>query len=642
MGPWVHNKENKMKKRLLAISLAAGFTALMTACDETTNTDIMNADAAATVDSLPKCDKSYDGMLATIPSKGEILICTQGEWENVAKTIGSSTPGSSDGSTAGCTAKTLSDGDGVQIICDGKKVATLKNGEKGEQGETGSAGSPGTKGGNGSPGSNGSSGKDFKLSADDCVIHRLLGDLVIYNCGDSTYQEALRGYKAPVKAWNALDLKPSFDDRSGSSIGVFETAHLPSASANPGEGKLERWDKDTWTGSEAVTAAELVKNFAIKGKATLTVEKGAKAYNGILEPSVGVNLAFIYDPNIYSWGGVCVTYASEKPMELILINGGLEVARAPLAAAAKETTVNIAPNQFKADSQDVKLEDILKSPQAIFIKAVGSLEEGKYENEFAIYELGAYKECSGNTVEDVETWAAGVKKGTGTLVDDRTTPAITYNTVTIGNQTWMAENLRLPYPSKSDDGDGDPETDYGDLMALCPAEDASAEELAKGCLYTWAAAMDSVGLYNEASVYQDEDGNNVVLKHCGYNKSCALEAPVKGICPDGWHLPSKVEIDTLRKYADFSEAYRKVRFMAVAAESGNWLGFSAVRSGSLNAGLASYDNTEDFRAWTTDQYDIITPRNFGVLYSNTTFATAINLTADMATAVRCIKDQANE
>jgi uncharacterized protein (TIGR02145 family) len=639
MGPWVHNKENKMKKRLLAISLAAGFTALMTACDETTNTDIMNADAAATVDSLPKCDKSYDGMLATIPSKGEILICTQGEWENVAKTIGSSTPGSNDGSTAGCTAKTLSDGDGVQIICDGKKVATLKNGEKGEQGETGSAGSPGTKGGNGSPGSNGSSGKDFKLSADDCVIHRMVGDLVIYNCGDSTYQEALS--TANVKTWNALDFKTAFTNKSGSSIGSFETAHLPSASANPGEGKLERWDGDTWAGSEAVTADELMKNFAIKGKATLTVEKGAKAFNGVLEPSVGVDLSFTTNPDIYSWGGVCVTYTSEKPMELILANGSLEVARATLGVAATETTVNIAANQFKADSQDVKLEDILKSPKDLFIKAVGSLEEGEYENEFAIYELGAYKHCSGNTVEDVETWAAGVKKGTGTLVDDRTTPAITYNTVTIGNQTWMAENLRLPYPSKTDDGDGDPETDEGAPMIYCPATEEDL--VAKGCLYRWSAAMDSVGLYNEASVYQDDEGNDVALKHCGYNKSCALEAPVKGICPDGWHLPSKNEIETLKKTVNFDDKYPSIASLSVLKEFANWSGFSMVRTGytldysTLTAEHASY-------AWSSEQYSnsipwllLVDPNN---LSSNLRLLNSF--TAQYGMSVRCIQDQANE
>lgn len=619
-----------MKKRLLAISLAAGFTALMTACDETTNTDIMNADAAATVDSLPKCDKSYDGMLATIPSKGEILICTQGEWENVAKTIGSSTPGSSDGSIAGCTAKTLSDGDGVQIICDGKKVATLKNGEKGEQGETGSAGSPGTKGGNGSPGSNGSSGKDFKLSADDCVIHRLVGDLVIYNCGDSTYQEGLSGYKAPVKAWNALDLNPSFTNRSGSAIAPISTIHFVSGSADPGEGKLERWDEDdAWANPTLLDADELVKNFAVKGKATLTVEKGAKLNTSYpLEPSLGMALEFSSAQNLYSWGGVCLTYKSEKPMELVLLDASGNVARTSLGAASKETTVNIAANQFKPDSQDVKLEDLNKSIYGIFVKAVGSLEEGKYENEFAIYELGAYKECSGNTVEDVEVWAAGVKKATGKLIDDRTNPAIEYNTVTIGDQTWMAENLRIPYTYMSKGGT------YH--MSVCPTD--PDELVAKGCLYTWAAAMDSASqLGGKAST---DPGYN----ECGYNVSCEASLPVQGICPNGWHLPSKAEYETLIETANFNDLYPKINFYALFAEPLNWLGFSAVGTGYSDNDFKTtdmYSETHFFAyssnlASATSPYQLhVDPANRGVNIYTGNFG-------NRGSAVRCIQDQANE
>lgn len=119
-----------MKKRLLALSLAAGVTAFMTACgEETTNTDIIRASAADNVDSLPKCDKSYEGMLATIPSKGQILVCHQGEWENVAKTVQSSSKSSAD-SDAGCTAKENKDKSGVDIVCAGETITTLKNGTR--------------------------------------------------------------------------------------------------------------------------------------------------------------------------------------------------------------------------------------------------------------------------------------------------------------------------------------------------------------------------------------------------------------------------------------------------------------------------------------------------------------------------------
>ena len=627
MGPWVHNKENKMKKRLLAISLAAGCTALFTACDETTNTDIMNADAAATVDSLPKCDKSYDGMLATIPSKGEIMICTQGEWEKVAKTIGSSTPGSSDGSTAGCTAKTLSDDDGVQIICDGKKVATLKNGSEGEQGETGSAGGTGPNGEPGSKGSNGSNGKDFKLSEGDCSVTYTGYNVVIYDCGTGdTYLENLNGSKAPVKAWNALDLKPSFTNRSGSAIASISTIHFVSGSADPGEGKLERWDEDdAWANPTLLDADELVKNFAVKGKASLTVEKGAKLNTAYpLEPSMGMALEFGSAQNLYSWGGVCLTYKSEKPMELIAIGASKNVARASLGAASKETTVNIAANQFKPDSQDVKLEDLNKSIYGIFVKAVGSLEEGEYENEFAVYELGAYKECSGNTVEDVEAWAKKVAKAAEPLVDDRADKEnpTSYKTVTIGKQTWMAENLRLPYAYTSKGGDP---------MALCPATEE--ELVANGCFYSWAAAMDSAGTFKK-----DAETANA----CGANMTCTAVAPVRGICPDGWHLPSKDEVDTLIKYATFDENYPEIKYFALVAGDANWLGFSATLSGISDLSAASYTGTAA-GMWLSTQDD---PSDVYSLefYAPSFYATGNSLYSPETDglSVRCIQDQAKE
>ena len=56
-----------------------------------------------------------------------------------------------------------------------------------------------------------------------------------------------------------------------------------------------------------------------------------------------------------------------------------------------------------------------------------------------------------------------------------------------------------------------------------------------GRLYTWAAAIDSVKLANDADNPQD----------CGYGKICTLPDAVYGICPSGWHLPDTTEWNTL-------------------------------------------------------------------------------------------------
>ncbi|MDY6332654.1 MAG: fibrobacter succinogenes major paralogous domain-containing protein [Fibrobacter sp.] len=102
---------------------------------------------------------------------------------------------------------------------------------------------------------------------------------------------------------------------------------------------------------------------------------------------------------------------------------------------------------------------------------------------------------------------------TGTMTDSR--DGLTYKTVTIGTQTWMAENLN-----------------YETENSYCYKDNAS--NCSKyGRLYIWAAAMDSVGTWSTNG------------KGCGYGTTCSPTYPVRGICPEGWHLPTKADFETL-------------------------------------------------------------------------------------------------
>ena len=114
----------------------------------------------------------------------------------------------------------------------------------------------------------------------------------------------------------------------------------------------------------------------------------------------------------------------------------------------------------------------------------------------------------GSTVEDY-----------GWLTDTRDKQI--YKTVKIGDQTWMAENLNYSVNpgEQSWCGGGEAGTkNEGDCSVY-------------GRLYTWAAAIDSVALANDAGNPQT----------CGYGKTCTLPTVVQGVCPEGWHLPSKDE-----------------------------------------------------------------------------------------------------
>ena len=101
----------------------------------------------------------------------------------------------------------------------------------------------------------------------------------------------------------------------------------------------------------------------------------------------------------------------------------------------------------------------------------------------------------------------------------------TYKTVTIGDQTWMAENLNYADSVKTPSLKGKSWC-YDGVAANCEKY---------GRLYTWAVAIDSVKLA--------ADAENPL--YCGYGKECGLAGKVQGICPEGWHLPSYDEWNTL-------------------------------------------------------------------------------------------------
>ena len=103
-----------------------------------------------------------------------------------------------------------------------------------------------------------------------------------------------------------------------------------------------------------------------------------------------------------------------------------------------------------------------------------------------------------------------------------------YKTIAIGEQVWMAENLNYNIIS---------ETPSLENNSKCYDDDEINTQHCEitGRLYTWAVAIDSAKM----------EKNNII---CGYGKSCNLPDKVQGICPDGWHLPSYTEWNTLTTF----------------------------------------------------------------------------------------------
>src|SRR5574344_2484117 len=127
----------------------------------------------------------------------------------------------------------------------------------------------------------------------------------------------------------------------------------------------------------------------------------------------------------------------------------------------------------------------------------------------------------------------------------------TYRIVTIGSQTWMAENLKY-LPSVVGPRTGSKTTPhyyvYGYNGTNVTDAKATANYNTYGVLYNWPAAMN------------------------GAASSTTNPSGVQGVCPDGWHLPSNAEWTELTDYlGGYSVAGGKLKATGtIEAGTGLW------------------------------------------------------------------------
>ena len=218
---------------------------------------------------------------------------------------------------------------------------------------------------------------------------------------------------------------------------------------------------------------------------------------------------------------------------------GLWVVDDSLSKAVRPDSEKKSSSSAKAKSSSNKASDSSssdKSPSSSSaVKTSSSSRDGKSnssDEEISSSSSVVSSNSSSSSVVPTVSVASPCKTETednceyGSLTDDR--DGQTYKTVKIGEQWWMAENLNYAYtdvPFKY--------SSYtSDSTSWCYDNDAA--NCAKyGRLYTWAAAMDSVGPWSTNGM------------RCGYNIKCSPTNPVRGICPEGWHLPDTTEWNAL-------------------------------------------------------------------------------------------------
>ena len=208
-------------------------------------------------------------------------------------------------------------------------------------------------------------------------------------------------------------------------------------------------------------------------------------------------------------------------------------------------------------------------------KEKGSIAKG-LDNEEEYY-------CTGDEWIDYTRWSWDVPLNVrmnkdiayDSIVDSRDKQV--YKTVKIGSQTWMAQNLNYADSTKTPSLKG---------SSWCPFDKPEYCKVG-GRFYTWAAAIDSVAL---ATAKKNP-------KICGYNaEPCKLtESKLRGICPEGWHLPSVEEFDTLlAAVGGKGEANESLKSKTGWSEVGDFgngtdkYGFTA-----LPVGVCSYSASDD-------------------------------------------------
>ena len=171
----------------------------------------------------------------------------------------------------------------------------------------------------------------------------------------------------------------------------------------------------------------------------------------------------------------------------------------------------------------------------------------------------------------------------GTLTDAR--DGHKYKTVQIGNQTWMAENLKYVDTLKM--GCSRIDGYRWCYNATCLDEQNKTCDVV-GVLYTWAAAVDSARLVSE-SVNPE--------KCCFCDAKCSVPAKVQGVCPDGWHLPSDDEWNTLFVSVggvDVAGQALKARIGWGKEDNLDAYGFSALPTGFVHMEHVLLDSTAFF------------------------------------------------
>jgi uncharacterized protein (TIGR02145 family) len=194
----------------------------------------------------------------------------------------------------------------------------------------------------------------------------------------------------------------------------------------------------------------------------------------------------------------------------------------------------------------------------------------------------------------------------------------TYNTVQIGDQCWLKENLDV---GTRINGVVD-QSNNGIIEKYC-ANDLVANCVTYGGLYQWAEAVQYLnGATNTTSPNPSFSSN------------------VQGICPDGWHVPSFVEAQDLCKVVN--NINNPLKSFGIGINPGigtNTSGFSALFSGyRVNSGNFGNFGTSSLFWFSTEGSNASNGTSLSLFYGNNSTSLMNLNTKIFGFSIRCLKN----
>ena len=583
-----------MKKQFALLSFLFAVFFLAACGDTVENVYQTGLEVFASEDDLPKCTDKNEGEQAVVKGETTIRVCMDGDWVAMKDDFS-------------CTTKELKDKSGLKIVCNGDSVGVVYNGEKGDSGKDGKDGEDGkdavlpqdtleadservpisldslvgvTQKGPFLKGSTVylyelSDGRTLKqtngnftsnISQENGRYKFLARDLVSQYAMvivDGYYRNEVTGESsnAPIR------LKAITDMRKRSSVNVNILTHLEF------ERVYHLVTKEKYTVKQAKRKAqrEILNFFAIKLDSNADAEDmdvfGSTDADAAL---LAISILLQGDRTESDMMALLSEMSTAMAEDSVWDDDRAKAIKAEMADWAFGQ--NLA--QFRKNVEDWGLND--GSPVGDFEKFINNFIAHIYhidscltvndpvqtvDNPLSFFHgktLHCYKDTAYGIFPNYTTRITWVEKRAnpylnenfeyGEMVDWRNRRL--YNTTTISvisgyshgspqyayNEVWMAEDLDFEYRVKG--------KAYGN----------HADSLSRQ--YTWAAAMDSAGVYSSAGA------------GCGYKKTCSANGRVRGVCPEGWYLPS--ESDWIKLVEKVGDLFGDDQVSVALKSKGGW------------------------------------------------------------------------